>query len=74
MKKRDGDWRLAQGGSGGALEFKKKRRLGGKGLSLEAFVGANRIKPVVTASQIRTFTSTPLFLNRIERVVLCLAV
>jgi hypothetical protein len=47
MKKRDGE-----GGSGGAPEYKKKR-LGGKGLSLEAFVGANRTKPVVTASQIR---------------------
>ncbi|KAG0610428.1 hypothetical protein M758_7G064500 [Ceratodon purpureus] len=53
MKKRDGDSRKPEGGSGGGSEFKKKKRLGGKGLSLETFVGANRIKPVVTASQIR---------------------
>lgn len=60
MKKRDGDWRSAEGGSGGDSEYKKKKRLGGKGLSLEAFVGANRIKPVVTASQIRKFVSCVL--------------
>lgn len=53
MKKRDGDSRSVEGGSVGASEFKKKKRLGGKGLSLEAFAGANRIKPIVTASQIR---------------------
>lgn len=59
MKKRDGDSRNAEGGSGGGgPEYNKKKhkkRLGGKGLSLEAFVGANRIKPIVTASQIRKF-------------------
>lgn len=49
MKKREGD------GEGGAPDFKKKKRLGGKGLSLEKFVGANKIKPIVTASQIRKF-------------------
>lgn len=43
----------AGGGSGRAPEFKKKQRLGGKGLSLEAFVDAKKLKPVVTASQIR---------------------
>ena len=57
MKTRDGDKKSVRGGSGGAPDFNKKKRLGGKGLSLDAFVGAKRIKPLVTASQIRKLVS-----------------
>lgn len=69
MKRRDGDSRSGGGdGSGGNADFaKKKRRLRGKGLSLEAFGGANKSKPVVTASQIRKllfFCCSCLYFNR----------
>ena len=69
MKRRDGDSRSGGGdGSGGNADFAKtKRRLGGKGLSLEAFGGANKSKPVVTASQIRKslfFYCSYLYYNR----------
>lgn len=47
MKKRGGGVGDVGGGLGCVLEFKKKQRFGGKGLSLEVFVDVKKLKFVV---------------------------